>query len=282
MRVSKLALGSLLLASPAFAAVGDWRLNEVVASAPNGDTAARYVELYTPADACWFPSTRLDAYDAGGLPLGSIAPFAQTTCFAADTYLVLGTTAAGAAFGFTPDVTMAPALPPAAGQLCFASSTTNYDCVRWGAITSPVHDFLGASDDTSAPSIPPGIALARTQVTHVVVDDWTLESPTPRGPNDGSPWMPPDAGVLPDAAVDAAIADASPPDAIVDARPPSDAGPVIDAQNHEYLDLDPGGGACACRGGGGAGGAIPIAIIILFVVRPADSRLTRARAKKGA
>ena len=281
MRVSKLALCSLLVAGPAFAAVGDWRLNEVVAASPSGDANARYVELYTPADACWFPSTRLDAYDAAGLPLGSIAPFAQTTCFGADTYLVLGTSAAGAAFGFAPDVTMAPALPMSAGQLCFASSTTNYDCVRWGAVTSPVHDFLGASDDTSAPSIPPGIALARTQITHVVADDWTLESPTPRGPNDGSPWIPPDAGAPIDAATPPI--DAAPPDAIVDARPPSDAGPVIDAQNHAYLDLDPGGGACTCRGGGGgAGGAIPIAIILFALVRPADSRLTRARAKKSA
>src|SRR5947209_3710112 len=91
--------------------------------------------------------------------------------------LVVALIATAAAFAFTPDVTMVPPLPAAAGQLCFASSTTDYDCVRWGAIATPIHDFLGPTDDTSAPTLPPGVALARTQVTHVVADDWTLESP---------------------------------------------------------------------------------------------------------
>jgi hypothetical protein len=284
--VRGLAIGVVLvIAGPAAAAVGDWRLNEIVTAAPSGDASARYVELFANADACWFPSTRLDAYDAGGHAIGSIAPFPTTTCFSAGTYLVVGTAAAGAAYGFTPDAVGLPPLPTGAGQVCFASSTTDYDCARWGAISVPVHDFLGTADDTSALAPPPGVALARTQVTHVVADDWTLEAPTPRGPNDGTPYVPPDAGVgPPDAAPppDAPISDAAPPDAVVDARPPADAGPPRpDAPAQTYLDLDPGGGACTCRSTS-PGGAIPIVLAVLALVRPADRRLTRRRAKKGA
>src|SRR5579862_6244157 len=69
------------IASPAAAAVGDWQLNEVVTAAPNGDASARYVEVFANADACWFPTTRLDVFDAGGVLTGSRAPFATTTCF---------------------------------------------------------------------------------------------------------------------------------------------------------------------------------------------------------
>jgi hypothetical protein len=280
------AIGVVLgSAHAAAAAVGDWQLNELVSAAPNGDAAARYVELYANADACWFPSTRLDVYDAGGQRTGSIAPFLTTTCFPSGTYLVVGTAAAGATFGFTPDAVGLPPLPTGAGQLCFASSSTDYDCVRWGAISVPVHDFLGATDDTSALAPPRGIALARTQVTHVVANDWTLEAPTPRAVNDGAPYVPPDAGLgPPDAAPppDAQVTDAAPPDAVVDARPPRDAAPLPpDAPAHTYLSLDPGGGACTCRSTS-AGGAIPIAIALLALVRPADRRLTRRRAKTGA
>lgn len=271
-------LAGLCAAAPAAAAaVGDWRLNEVVTAGPSGDGAIRFVELYTPVDACWFPSTRLDVYDADGHVTGQVAPYPVSTCFGAGSYVVLGTAQAGAAFGFTPDVTMLPALPAAAGQLCFASSTTTYDCVRWGAITTPVHDFLGASDDSSASAPPGGIALARTQVTHVVADDWALQTPTPRAPNDGSPWIPPDAAPPADAAPP--LADAGPPDAVVDARPRPDARDQPDATEQRYLDLDPGGGACGCRSTT-PGGAIPIVLVMFVVFRPADRRMTRRRATK--
>jgi hypothetical protein len=283
--VRGLAIGVVLvIAGPAEAAVGDWQLNEVVTAASNGDASARYVEVYANADACWFPSTRLDVYDAGGHLIGSTAPYLTTTCFTSGTYLVVGTAAAGTAFSFTPDALGLPALPTGAGQLCFASSTTDYDCVRWGAISVPIHDFLGTADDTSAPAPPPGIALARTQVTHVVADDWTLEAPTPRALNNGALYVPPDAALI-DAAPpppDAQVFDAAPPDAVVDARPPSDAAPLPpDAEAHTYLDLDPGGGACTCRSTS-PGGALPIALALFALVRPADRRLTRRRAKKGA
>ncbi len=272
----RLTLGVLLVASPAAAAVGDWRLNEVLTAGPGNDGSVRFVELYTGVDACWFPSTRLDVYDPNGNAIDAIAPFSSTTCFAAGTYLVLATSGAASQYGFTPDVTMVPALPVNAGQLCFASSSTNYDCVRWGAIAVPVHDFLGATDDTSAIAPPGGISLARTQVTHVVADDWATESPTPRAPNDGTVWIPPDAGP-PDASIDAR-ADGGPPDAVVDARPRADAASHPDAEDHRYLELDPGGGACSCRTGA-AGGAIPIAIVVLALFFPTDRRVTRRRSK---
>jgi hypothetical protein len=251
-----IAAAILAAAGPARAGVSGWQLSEVLPAGPGGDPQVRYVELSAPSGGCWFSTTRLDAYDAAGAALGSVAPLSQTTCFGADTYLVLGTAEAGQAYGFTPDHLQVPPLPAAAGQLCFASSATRYDCVRWGAVTAPVHGILGAGDDSSAPAPPAGMALARVATTYVVADDWALATPTPRGPNDGTPWDPPDAGVDAGPPADAG----PPPDAVIDARP-DDGGRPPDAADHRFLDLDPGGGACGCRTAR-PGGAWPLVLVV--------------------
>ncbi len=242
-----------------------FRLSEVVTASPAGDPAARYIELEVFGDGCLFPTTLLRGYDAAGNSVGEVAPFASTTCYPTGTYLIFATPAAQTTYMIdegTVTGAAVPMLPTGAGQLCLVSSTTRYDCVRWGAITVPVHDLLGADDDTSAVAPPGGLALARRSDFNVIEVDWRVETPTPLGPNDGTPWEPMDAGV------DAPI-DATPADAGADARP-IDAPLVVDAArpdaNDRFLDLDPGGGAtCGCGSAGGEGAAA-LALITLGVL----------------
>ena len=251
------------------AGVEDWEVNEVLVSA-GGDSAVRYVELRNLPGGCLFPTSRVSVYDAAGVAIDTQALVPGTTCYGPETYFLLATGAALTYFGTDADVSPAPLLPAAAGQACFISSSTRYDCVRWGEIATPVVDFFGASDTTSATAPGDGVALERVAVTHVVEFDWTLDEPTPRGPNDGTPWTPPDAGPTPDAFP---LPDAEP---VADAGPQPDAwllpdaGPPGDARNQDYLDLTAEGGAmCSCRGGGSRGAAaghvalLAVAVIVL-------------------
>jgi len=250
-----------LSAGPAGAGVEDWEVNEVVVSG-GGNSAVRYIELANLPGGCLFPSSRVTVYDADGVAVDTAGLVAGTTCFGADTYFLLATPAAMSFFGTDADVQQAPLIPAAAGQVCFISSTTRYDCVRWGTINTPLVDFYGPSDTTTA--MPPGdsMALERRSSTHVVAVDWAVDSPTPRGPNDGTPWSPPDAGPTPDAR--------PPVDAGPDAGPPPDAWllpdahPVHDASPQGYLDLTATGGAtCSCTGGTGTPGALGGNLLLL-------------------
>ncbi|MBE7451912.1 MAG: hypothetical protein HS111_24400 [Kofleriaceae bacterium] len=259
--LARLAVAASVIAAPRAAAAGVsvFRLSEVVTAGPTGDPAARYVELEASGDGCLFPSTVVRAYGPDGATLGDAMPFASTTCFAAGTFLLFATPAAQAAFQTAADAALVPALPAAAGQLCLVSSTTRYDCVRWGAITQPVHDLFAPADDTHALAPPGGLALARVADVNVVEVDWRIETPTPRAPNDGQPWDPGDAGV------DAAPPDAG--DAGLDAAPPIDAPFTVDAArvdaNDRFLDLDPRGGAtCGC-GAGAPGTSLGLALVVL-------------------
>jgi hypothetical protein len=247
----------------AVAGVSWFRLNEVVTASPAGDPAARYIEVEVFGDGCLFPTSVLRAYDAAGNGLGEVAPFASTTCFSAGTYLLFATPAAQSVYLTAADGAAVPTLPTGAGQLCLVSSTTRYDCVRWGPISVPVHDLGGGGDDTSAVAAPGGFALARISDFNVIEADWRVETPTPRGPNDGTPWEPKDGGVD-------APTDAPPDDAGIDARP-IDAPFVVDAPrldaNDRFLDLDPGGGAsCGCGSGGGPVSAGLAALVIVAVL----------------
>ncbi len=240
------------------AGIEDWELNEVVTSA-GGDGAVRYLELANLAGGCLFPTSQVVVYDGAGQVVGTTALVSQTTCYGAPTYFLLATSAAVTWFGITADRQVVPALPSAAGQACFVSSQTRYDCVRWGPITTAVEDFFGVGDATSAQAPPDGQSLSRTDHTNIVSADWSVLSPTPRGPNDGTPWTPPDAGPTPDAGAPAdAGPDAGPrPDAAVI----PDARPVGDASDQRYLDLDPAGGAlCSCRTG--AGGTASVLLLL--------------------
>lgn len=177
------------------AGVAVFRLSEVVTASPTADPAARYIELEVFGDGCLFPTTVLRAYDGDGAALGEVAPFASTTCFSTGTYLLFATPAAQAAYMTAADGAAVPQLPVAAGQVCLVSSTTRYDCVRWGVITTPIHDLFGPDDDTSAGAPPGGFAVARVANFNVIEADWRVETPTPRAPNDGTPWQPGDGGV---------------------------------------------------------------------------------------
>lgn len=250
----------LAAARPAAADVEDWEVNEIVVSA-GGNPSAQYMELATPVGGCLFPSSRVEVFDAGGASLGAVGLAASTTCYGAPTYFLVASAGAAAHFGVEADVALNVPLPQSAGQVCFASSATRYDCVRWGPIETAIPDLFGPADQTSAPAPPDGIALARVMTTHVVADDWELAEPTPRAPNDGTPWSPPDAGSVPDA---------SPPG---DASPPQDAGPLPDARrspgaspdarDDRFLDLEAVGGACSSAGGDG-GLLVALALAPLF------------------
>ncbi|MBK9033289.1 MAG: hypothetical protein IPL61_18790 [Myxococcales bacterium] len=250
-------------AAPAAADLADVRLSEVATAAGSGDPAARYVELEATAAACVFPSTRVVSYDAAGAVLGDVAPFASATCLAAGSYLLLATPAAQAEFATGADGSLVPPLDLDAGQVCLVSSATRYDCVRWGAVAAPVRDLFGPDDASAAVPPPAGLALARIAATDVVAVDWRVESPTPRRPNDGSPWDPADAGVdgpRLDAGVDALVVDAQRLDAPADAA-------ALDG-NQRFLDLDPGGGAaCGCTTGATPDGAAVLAVAAAMLAR---------------
>ncbi len=241
-----MVLALVLLGTPAVARAGaaSWRLSEVLQRGDSGEPEIRFVELYATDAGCWFPTTQVAVYDGAGALIDTVAPYASTTCFDADTYLLLATAAAGVAYGVTPDRQVVPAMPATARQVCLRSSTTIYDCVRWDGVAAPIHDLFGPGDDTAAIAPPGGQALARVVETHVVEIDWIVAAPTPRALNDGTPWVPPDGGVADAGVTDAAIGpDAAPaPDGWPDASAP-------DAVNDRYLDLDAGGAGCGCRSG---------------------------------
>ena len=238
------------------AGVDAWRINEVGAD-------PRFVELYAPpsadADNCFFPTTRLEILDGAGVVQATLQPFNSTTCFAGDTYFLFAPTGGDSAMPYP--------LDPAGGQVCFRSSMIRYDCVRWGAISHAVGD-QDAPADTTVGAVPgTGQALARVSDTGVVASDFVLQAPTPRGPNDGSPWNPPDAGPPhPDAAL--------PPDAepIPDAQPDGPMQPELpDARPSapNFLNAQPGGGGCSCtvggrpaRGGEAAGAALALLVAL--------------------
>jgi hypothetical protein len=258
------ALGALATPRLAGAGVAEWRLSETMLAGAGGDGQVRFVEVHTIDGGCWFPTTQIAVYDGAGTVLDAVAPFVETTCFGADTYLVLATAQAEATFGVTA-AGLPPAAPAAARQMCLRSSATLYDCVRWDGVTVPVHDLFGPADDSTAVAPPAGLALARIAESHVVAEDWIVAEPTPAAVNDGTPWDPPDAGPTPDAGADAAVPDAgAAPDG--GAGAPDAADP--DARDDRFLDLDAGGGAgCGCASSSPRGGDLVLVVLVLAVLR---------------
>lgn len=275
-----------VLAARAEAGPAEWELSEVERAGPGNDADVRFVELYAAEAGCWFPSTQVTVHDSGGAVLDTVAPFASTTCFAADTYVLLATSGAEALHGVTATSAQVPAFAAGARQLCLRSTGTIYDCVRWGNQSVVIHDLFAPDDDSSATAPPAGAALARIASTHVVADDWIVAEPTPGGPNDGAPIDVPDAGPDAGPSFDAAVApDAGPsPDARV-----VDAGPDPDARSNLFLDLDATGGAgCGCQGGGGdagggdAGGLVVVLSAVMACRRSSAARRSRGRGPRRA
>lgn len=260
---AKAAVLFCLLAAPnnAWSGVSDWELSEVHVSSA-GDANLRYVELVNEVGGCLFPTSTLDLYDAQGTLLDTQGLSVITSCYGAPTYLLLATGESAEYFGVARDGNLSTQLPEA-GQLCFRSSQTNYDCVRWGPVLGPIFDLFGPVD-TSAIALPDdGVSVHRFDRSHIVAADWQAAEPTPRQPNDGTVWLPPDAGPIFDAGP---VYDAGPsPDAAQ--RP--DSGPRPDARsgisNPDYLDLDPVGGAsCGCQTQGqGSWGGLFLPLLLL-------------------
>lgn len=258
---------------PALANVTDWQLSEIVI-AYNGEAAARFIELEHLGAGCLYPSSRIEVYGGDGSYVGAAALVSQTTCHGAATYLLLATPQAAAALMVTADLGVVPALPNP-GQACFSSSGTRYDCVRWGAVTNPITDFFGPDDLSLAPAPSGPLSLARRASDHRIATDWQLAAPSPRGPNDGTPWSPPDAGVMDVADAGGPVDAGAPGDArtTADAAPPApDAGSRPDAGGR-FLDLKTGGGGCTAApgprsGDGGLAAAIAgLAIALCTVLR---------------
>lgn len=263
-------LAYLAALAPAWAGIEDWQLNEVVTTAA-GDTDVRYIELYNEVGGCFFGTSRIVVYDAAGTAMGSTQLVQTTTCYDPGSYFLLATPQADAALGMTADHLGAPALPTDAGQVCFSSTSTRYDCVRWGTIDTAVTDLLGNTDATSATPPPDSQSLARVLTTHIVSDDWQVLPPTPGDANDGVIWTPPDAGPTPDAGVALPDAGVAAPDAApmptVDASPVAvDAAIDVDAPNLRYLDLAPAGGACGCRADAPASGDLGALLLVLALL----------------
>jgi hypothetical protein len=220
------------------------------------DDQIRFVELSNPAGGCLFPSTRLEVFDAEGQALAFVSPVTVTTCVEPGEFFVFAPPMSADFLGIVADESVLPVLPESAGQVCLASSQIRYDCVRWGDITTPVLDFFGQSDTTTAALAGPIFSISRTQNTHVIIDDWSSMPLSPGEVNDGEPWTPvdagpeadagatPDGGTLDAGSLDAGLSDAGPaPDAFW----LPDAGSHPDSSRNRFLDLDPAGGAtCGC------------------------------------
>ncbi|MCP4446209.1 MAG: hypothetical protein GY811_12825 [Myxococcales bacterium] len=260
------------MSQTANAGLSDWELSEVHRSS-GGDASLRYVELVNEEGGCLFPASTLDLYDSTGQLLDTQSLTVITVCHGAPTYLLLATSQAASYFGVSRDGNLSTAIPDA-GQLCFSSSQTNYDCFRWGGVTGPVPDLFGASDTSAIAPSADGQSMVRVTSTHIVAADWVSAGPSPRQPNDGSVWDAPDAGVVFDAGP---TLDAGPQP---DARGRSDSGPRPDAgaavRDPEYLDLDTAGGAsCGCQNSDGGGPGIALlSLLLLFAMRrrPRDGR----------
>ncbi len=258
--------------------VEDWRINEVVVSV-GGDPNIRFVELYVPptpaADNCFFSTTQLELLNAAGEQVGSVVPYpSEIRCFPGNTYFIFATAEASEHFGRSRDKPLTFEIPPGAAQICLKSSAIRYDCVRWGSISNKIHDLNGPSDNSSAMPPPDGSALARRFDTNVISFDFRLQAPTMRQPNDGTTWIPPDAGPPIDADVR--------PDADTTDAPPRPDGsfPGPDARIGEppWYSADPGGGPAISCGVGSAGGVpfdlspalmalVPLAYLFLVRVR---------------
>ncbi len=165
------------------------------------------------------------------------------------------------------DANLTVPIPGATGQACLVSSETVYDCARWGNVTQPVHVLRSPNDTTATPSIPDGLALARRTDTGVVAADFVLQAPTPRQPNDGTVWFPPDAGpeaMVPDAPLEA---DA---ESFVDARPIIFADvrnvsfPDANLTPPLFLTANPGGGAWSCQLAVGRRAPLGAAVLLVF------------------
>lgn len=248
------------------AGVEDWEVSEVYRGS---DPAVRFVELVNLLGGCLFPTSRVDLFDGEGALLATMSLSVTTACHAAPTYILLASAEAAADFGVTRDRALNPELP-SSGQLCFRSSATYYDCVRWGTVNQPIVDLFGPQDLSIAVAPPLDRSLARTKTTHVIVLDFSESDPTPRQPNDGSTWMAPDAGVAPDAAP---AIDAGPRP---DAGRRTDAAPRVsaDAGNARYLDLDTVGGAsCGCQSSGSSGVSSLLFVLVALGVFRRRSQL---------
>jgi hypothetical protein len=241
-----------VLEVPILLALADFRVNEVFAQL-GGDGRVRYIELFVPqgtAGNCLFPTTRIEVFDAEGRLLGAIAPFAGTVCYPPGTYFLLASDEAVAAFGVPRDARLDVAIPAAAGQVCLASSSTRYDCARWGPIRDAVRYLRNTDDTTSAVPIEDGAALARVGDTLLVAFDFVLQEPTPGQPNDGSVVEVPDGGGLQAADAAPSAPDAPLPDARVFVPPDAASRPRPDGplRDPAFLSADPGGGVlCTCR-----------------------------------
>ena len=263
-------------APTAHAALADFRVSEVFAGSAAAPTA-QFIEIHVPANTvanCLFPTTRIEIFDGAGTLIGAIAPFSGTECYAAGTFFLFANPEATALFGVERDARLDVAIPRAAGQVCLASSQTRYDCARWGTITNAVRYLRNTDDATAAPPIPAGVALARVADMATVATDFLLQSPTPRQPNDGTVWIPPDGGVV-DPEPDAAVPDATVPDARDDfTRPDAPPIPRPDGNftNPDFLSADPGGGAAlSCSAGGGFSSWL-LVLGLIAVIRALDTR----------
>ncbi|MFH0902593.1 MAG: hypothetical protein V2A73_18340 [Pseudomonadota bacterium] len=263
----------------ATAGVEGWQISEVSASR-DGDQELRFIELYAPPsdgiDNCFYQTTRIEVSDKDGNLLGSETPFMTTLCYPGNTYFFLSTTKAAQLLGVPRDAPLKVKIPLEAGQICLVSSTTPYDCVRWGEVAKPMSDISAPDDISTAVPLVDGKSLARMADTGVVAKDFVLKDPSPRQPNDGGVWVPPDGGPDAEPLPDAAPLPDAPEEIFADAPPR----PKIDGAGMDprYYSADPGGGAMlSCRVDAGRASA---KIGLIFGVALAVLVLSRLRRRR--
>jgi hypothetical protein len=109
---------------------------------------AEYVELQMWASGQEFvKSHSVGIYGPGGAPTGTAKFTDQVPNGANQSTILIATPQAGAAFGVTPDLTMAAAIDPAGGAVCWEG----LDCVSWGPFAGGLPSAAGP------PAVPAGI-----------------------------------------------------------------------------------------------------------------------------
>ena len=75
-----LVVGALFWSGVARADVQDWQLNEVLTTV-GGDATVQYIELRNDVGGCFFPTSRIEVFDAAGGFVGAVNAAVVTTCF---------------------------------------------------------------------------------------------------------------------------------------------------------------------------------------------------------
>ena len=195
------ACGSLVATSTtAHALFHLMKIREVFAGT-SAAPAAQFVELQMyAADQRFLTGHEVVVFDATGTEIQAFTFTGPVPNGANQSYVLVATEEAEAAFGVTADLTMTPVIPAGGGRVCFRSSVDELiDCASWGSYSgddaasgTPFNSPVGLVPDQSMERVISGgadeEALDEEDDTDDSAADFELASPQPTSnAGDGPP-----------------------------------------------------------------------------------------------